>query len=77
MSAPETDRTALLNIAAAMPACRTFLSPYQGDDRKRVPRWVLKRAALQQDQLCAWATKLAGIARRMPTNPSEPKLQGA
>ena len=42
-----------------------FLSDFAEDHPKRTPKWVIKAAEKQRDQLQQWATKIASTARSL------------
>ena len=55
----------LIGIAAEMLRPGVFLSDFAEDHPKRTPKWVIKAAERQRDQLQQWATKIASTARSL------------
>ena len=60
-----TAESALIGIAAEMHRPGVFLSDFAEDHPKRTPKWFIKAAEKQRDQLQQWATKIAATARSL------------
>jgi hypothetical protein len=55
----------LIGVAAEMLRPGVFLSDFAEDHPKRTPKWIIKAAERQRDQLQQWATKIAATARSL------------